>query len=256
MSRPGSPRDQALARLRELAAGGVDGLPPSALGPRPGRQRARSARRPPPAPTATAPPAASALPLAGPGDDAWNALDLAGLADFLRDCSRCKLAEGRTQVVFGVGDPAARLMFVGEGPGRDEDLQGEPFVGRAGRLLTDMIEKGLRLRRGDVYIANVVKCRPPRNRDPEPDEVAACEGFLERQVELVDPEVVVALGRFAIQALLRTKAPVSRLRGSWHEYRGRALMPTFHPAYLLRNPADKRLAWEDLKAVMARLGLG
>jgi DNA polymerase len=183
-------------------------------------------------------------------------MGLSDLAEHLRDCRRCKLCEGRTRVVFGVGDPAARLMFVGEGPGRDEDLQGEPFVGKAGRLLTDMIEKGLRLRRADVYIANVVKCRPPRNRDPEPDEVEDCEGFLKRQVELVSPEVIVALGRFAVQSLLRTKAPIGRLRGQWREYEGIPLMPTFHPAYLLRNPAEKRAAWEDLKQVMARLGLG
>ncbi len=146
-------------------------------------------------------------------------------------------------------------MFVGEGPGRDEDLQGEPFVGKAGQLLTDMIQKGMRLKRSEVYIANVVKCRPPENRDPEADEVLACEGFLARQIELVKPEVIVALGRFAVQSLLRTKRPIGRLRGTWHEYRGIPLMPTFHPAYLLRSPQEKRAAWEDLKQVMTRLGL-
>ena len=146
-------------------------------------------------------------------------------------------------------------MFVGEGPGREEDLRGEPFVGAAGRLLTDMIQKGMRLRREDVYIANVVKCRPPDNRDPEPDEIEACGPFLARQVELVRPEVLVALGRFAVQTLLRTTRPLGRLRGQWHEYAGIPLMPTFHPSYLLRKPQDKRLAWEDLKQVLSRLGL-
>jgi DNA polymerase len=157
--------------------------------------------------------------------------------------------------VFGVGDPRARLLFVGEGPGRDEDLQGEPFVGRAGQLLTDIIEKGMKLKRSDVYICNVVKCRPPENRNPEPDEVEACSPFLVRQIELVSPEVIVALGKFAAQTLLQTTTPITKLRGEWREYRGVPLMPTLHPAYLLRNPADKRLVWEDVKKVMARLGL-
>jgi len=155
--------------------------------------------------------------------------------------------------VFGVGNPNAQLMFVGEGPGRDEDLQGEPFVGRAGQLLTDIITRGMKMRREDVYIANVVKCRPPENRNPEPDEVAACLPFLERQIEIVQPRVLVALGKVAAQALLRTNTPISRLRGQWHSYRGIPLMPTLHPAYLLRNPADKRLVWEDIKLVIREL---
>lgn len=169
------------------------------------------------------------------------------------DCRLCKLCSGRTHVVFGVGNPHARLMFVGEGPGRDEDLQGEPFVGRAGQLLTDIITKGMGLMREDVYIANVVKCRPPDNRNPEPDEVAACEPFLKKQIDLVRPEIIVALGKFAVQTLLQTKAPISRLRGNWHRYHGIKLMPTFHPAYLLRNPADKRLVWQDIQKVIQEL---
>ena len=170
------------------------------------------------------------------------------------DCRRCKLCKGRTNIVFGVGSPKARLMFVGEGPGRDEDLQGEPFVGEAGKLLTRMIG-AMGLTRSDVYIANIVKCRPPRNRDPEADEVAACEPFLLRQIEAIRPEVLVGLGRYAVQTLLRDPTPISRQRGKWRSYDGIALMPTFHPAYLLRNPAGKRQVWEDLQDVMKKLGL-
>jgi uracil-DNA glycosylase len=184
-----------------------------------------------------------------------SALDLPALREQIGDCRLCRLCQKRTHLVFGVGNPKARLVFVGEGPGRDEDLQGEPFVGRAGQLLTDIIQKGMKLRREEVYICNVVKCRPPDNRNPEPDEVEACRPFLERQIELVGPEIIVALGKFAAQTLLRTSTPIMRLRGAWGEYRGVPLMPTLHPAYLLRNPADKRLVWEDIQAVMARLGL-
>ncbi len=166
------------------------------------------------------------------------------------DCTRCKLhALGRTQVVFGVGNPNADLMFVGEAPGADEDVQGIPFVGRAGQLLTDIIEKGLKIPRKDVYIANVIKCRPPQNRNPEPDEVATCEPFLFRQVDIIQPKVIVALGKFGAQTLLRTLDPISRLRGRVFEYRGAKLVPTFHPAYLLRNPSSKREVWEDMKLV-------
>jgi DNA polymerase len=155
--------------------------------------------------------------------------------------------------VFGVGDPAASLMFVGEGPGADEDLQGEPFVGRAGQLLTRMIE-AMGFARSEVYIANVVKCRPPGNRDPEPDEIEACEPFLKAQIAAIRPRVIVALGRFAVQTLLRDTTPVSRQRGKWREYEGVKLMPTFHPAYLLRNPAEKKPAWDDLQLVMREFG--
>lgn len=169
------------------------------------------------------------------------------------DCQRCKLCSGRTNLVFGVGNPRAKLMFVGEGPGRDEDLQGEPFVGRAGGLLTDIITKGIGIKREDVYICNVVKCRPPDNRNPEPEEVAACEPFLSKQIALVRPEIIVGLGKFAVQTLLQSKLPITKLRGNWHNYQGIKLMPTFHPAYLLRNPADKKLVWEDIKKVIKEL---
>jgi uracil-DNA glycosylase family 4 len=183
----------------------------------------------------------------------YQAKNLEELRAAIGDCRRCKLWSGRTHLVFGVGNPRAKLMFVGEGPGRDEDLQGEPFVGRAGQLLTDIITKGMGLKREDVYICNVVKCRPPENRNPEPDEVASCEPFLKKQVDLVKPEIIVGLGKFAVQTLLQTKVPITRIRGTWHSYHGIKLMPTLHPAYLLRNPADKKLVWEDIKQVMKEM---
>ncbi len=162
-------------------------------------------------------------------------------------CTRCKLhALGRRQVVFGVGSPEATLMFVGEAPGADEDQQGEPFVGRAGQLLTRIIE-AIGLRRQDVYIANVIKCRPPQNRNPEQDEVDTCQPFLFEQIDIIGPKVIVALGTFAARALLRTLDPISRLRGRVYDYRGAKLIPTFHPAFLLRNPGAKREVWEDMK---------
>ncbi len=165
------------------------------------------------------------------------------------DCTRCKLhTMGRRQIVFGVGNPNADLMFVGEAPGADEDVQGIPFVGRAGQLLTKIIE-AIDLKRDDVYIANVIKCRPPGNRNPEQDEVETCEPFLFRQIDIIEPKVIVALGTFAARALLRTLDPISRLRGRVYDYRGAKLIPTFHPAYLLRNPASKREVWEDMKLV-------
>jgi DNA polymerase len=165
------------------------------------------------------------------------------------DCTRCKLHKlGRRQIVFGVGNPEADLMFVGEAPGADEDLQGIPFVGRAGQLLTKIIE-AIGLKREEVYIANVIKCRPPQNRNPEQDEVETCEPFLFKQIDIIKPKVIVALGTFAARTLLRTLDPISRLRGRVYEYRGAKLIPTFHPAYLLRNPASKRDVWEDMKHV-------
>lgn len=182
--------------------------------------------------------------------EAYRATSLEELRAAIGDCRRCKLWPGRTHLVFGVGNPRARVMFIGEGPGRDEDLQGEPFVGRAGQLLTDIIVKGMGLRREDVYIANVIKCRPPENRNPEPDEVESCEPFLLKQIELIKPRVIVALGKFAVQTLLKTKVPIMRLRGVWHEFNGIKIMPTLHPAYLLRNPGDKKLVWEDIKKVI------
>ena len=207
-----------------------------------------------PARTTAAPAVAREAAAAG-HNETVGAADLRQLREVLGDCRRCGLCQGRTNIVFGVGNPDADVMFVGEGPGRDEDLQGEPFVGRAGQLLTDIITKGMKLRRADVYIANVVKCRPPQNRDPEPDEVASCEPFLIRQIELVKPRVIIALGKFAAQTLVRSAAPISRLRGQWHDYHGIRLMPTFHPAYLLRNPGDKRLVWDDIKSVLRELGI-
>jgi DNA polymerase len=170
------------------------------------------------------------------------------------DCIRCKLHKGRTKIVFGDGHPQAKLLFIGEGPGRDEDLQGLPFVGRAGKLLTQMIE-AMGLRRSDVYICNVVKCRPPENRAPEKDEVAACSPFLFRQIDLVAPQVIVCLGSIAAQTILETTRGISQFRGQWLEFRGRKLMATYHPAYLLRNPAAKSEVWKDLQKVMAELGL-
>jgi DNA polymerase len=175
------------------------------------------------------------------------------IRDDLGDCTRCKLhALGRRQIVYGVGNPNADLMFVGEAPGADEDIQGEPFVGRAGQLLTKIIE-AIGLRREDVYIANVIKCRPPNNRNPEPDEVQQCEPFLFRQIDTIKPKVIVALGKFAAQCLLRTSDPITRLRGREYKYRDAILMPTYHPAYLLRTPSAKREVWEDMKRVRAIL---
>ena len=170
----------------------------------------------------------------------------------LGECTRCKLHKGRTHLVFGVGSAETRLMFVGEGPGAEEDEQGIPFVGRAGQLLTQII-KAMGFDREDVYIANVVKCRPPGNRNPEPDEIEQCEPFLMRQIDVIKPAIIVALGKFAAQTLLRTTEPISKLRGRFREIGDIRVMPTFHPSYLLRNPEAKRAVWEDMKLVMAAL---
>ena len=184
-------------------------------------------------------------------------LDWPALRAAVAACTACELHQGRTQVVFGVGNPAARWMFIGEAPGQEEDRQGEPFVGRAGQLLNAMI-RALGMRREDVFIANILKCRPPGNRDPRPAEAASCRGFLERQVELVDPTLVVAVGRIAAQNLLATETPIARLRGKVHSFgsRGWPLVVTYHPAYLLRSPGEKRKAWADLlqaRQLFARL---
>ena len=181
-------------------------------------------------------------------------VSLESVREEIGECTRCKLHKGRTNLVFGVGNPKARLMFVGEAPGEDEDKKGEPFVGKAGQLLTKMIE-AMGLRREDVYICNTVKCRPPNNRNPEPDELASCEPFLKGQLAAVQPEAIVTLGKFAAQALLRDETPISRLRGTWREYEGIPVMPTFHPAYLLRSPQEKGKVWDDLQKVMKKLGL-
>jgi uracil-DNA glycosylase len=176
------------------------------------------------------------------------------IRDDMGDCTRCRLCKGRTHIVFGVGNPKAELVFVGEGPGHDEDVQGEPFVGRAGKLLTQMIE-AMSLRREDVYICNVVKCRPPENRLPEKDEIATCSPFLIRQLSVIQPKVICCLGACAAQTLLATNQGISRFRGEWFDYRGSKLISTYHPAYLLRNPNAKGEVWKDLQKVMAVLGL-
>jgi uracil-DNA glycosylase family 4 len=218
-----NPRQQLAEHLRYLATLGVDGL---GRDPRWSRPPEFSQERP-----------ASRVNL------------LTAIREEIGDCTRCKLHRlGRSQVVFGVGNPEADLMFVGEAPGHDEDVQGIPFVGRAGQLLTKIIE-AIGLKRDDVYIANVIKCRPPENRNPEPDEVATCQPFLFRQIESIAPKVVVALGSFAAKTLLSTEAPISRLRGRVYDLKGARLVCTFHPAYLLRSPDRKRDTWEDMKKV-------
>jgi len=170
----------------------------------------------------------------------------------LGDCQRCGLAASRTKLAYGVGNPNARLVLVGEAPGREEDLKGEPFVGEAGQLL-DRILLAMGLQRQDVYLCNVLKCRPPNDRDPQPDEMASCEAFLSRQIATVRPQVIIGLGDFAVQSLLKSKESISRLRGEWQAYQGIPMMPTYHPAYLLRNPEGKRDVWEDMKEVLRRL---
>ena len=189
-------------------------------------------------------------PSAGP--TAVASASSAGLPEIredLGDCQRCKLARSRKNIVFGQGNPRARLMFVGEAPGADEDEQGLAFVGRAGQLLTDIIEKGLKIPRKDVFIGNVLKCRPPENRNPEPDEILACQPFLEKQIDAIRPRVLVGLGKFAAQWLFKSTEPISRLRGRVGDYKGIKVVPTYHPAFLLRNPAAKKDVWEDMKVV-------
>ena len=174
--------------------------------------------------------------------------DLPSLAAFLKDCPRCKLSRTRTQIVFGQGNPRAELVFVGEAPGREEDEQGLAFVGRAGQLLTKIIE-AIGKKRDDVFILNVLKCRPPSNRNPEADEVAACRPFLDEQIRLISPRAIVTLGTFAAQSVLETDEPIGRLRGRWRTVKGIRVMPTFHPAFLLRSPERKKDVWEDMKLV-------
>jgi uracil-DNA glycosylase len=176
------------------------------------------------------------------------------IVEDIGDCTRCKLHKGRHKIVFGDGSPKADLVFIGEGPGADEDAQGLPFVGRAGKLLTQMIE-AMGLQRKDVYICNVVKCRPPQNRAPEPDEVETCSPYLLRQIDVINPKVLVCLGAVAAKTLLETNRGITQFRGQWLEWRGRKLMATYHPAYLLRNPNAKGEVWKDLQKVMAELGL-
>jgi DNA polymerase len=205
--------------------------------------------------TSMGPALAPAAPLEGNTEEGPEAAGGPGLerirAD-LGDCRRCKLAAGRKNIVFGQGNPRAALMFVGEAPGADEDEQGLAFVGRAGQLLTRIIE-AIGLKRDDVFIANVIKCRPPQNRNPETDEIEQCQPFLEAQIEAIRPKVLVGLGKFGGQWLLKTAEPISRIRGRLGDYRGIAVMPTYHPAFLLRNPAAKKDVWEDMKRVRALL---
>jgi DNA polymerase len=236
------PRAVLAEHLRLYAEWGVTGV---------SKDKAWRAR--PAADAAVQPAAADKQPVGR--SDLSSGESLLALRAHIGDCTRCKLHKlGRRQVVFGVGNPEAELMFIGEAPGADEDLQGEPFVGRAGQLLTKIIEGGLQMKRSDVYIANVIKCRPPGNRNPEPDEVATCEPFLNEQIDTIRPRVIVALGTFAAHALLKTDTPISRLRGRVFDYRGGSkLIPTFHPAFLLRSPERKRDVWEDIKIVRALL---
>jgi len=206
---------------------------------------------------------ASPVPLTSAGKAAEPAVPkpsqapsgLSAIREELGDCTRCKLYGGRTNIVFGEGNPKAVLVFVGEGPGQEEDQQGRPFVGAAGQLLTDIIVKGMKVKREDVYICNIVKCRPPDNRNPDPDEIEACEPFLKKQLAAINPAVIVALGNTAVKTLLKTPEGITSLRGKWQTYQGIPLMPTFHPAYLLRNPSGKKLVWEDIQQVMKKLGM-
>lgn len=182
-------------------------------------------------------------------------VDLLALREEIGDCKRCKLSKERKNIVFGEGSPEASLMFIGEAPGSEEDIQGRPFVGEAGQLLTRLILK-MGFKREEVYIANIVKCRPPSNRDPEEDEIEACFPFLIKQIEIISPSIIVSLGRISAWTLLKTKISITKLRGRFYEYEGIPLMPTFHPAYLLRNPKDKWLVWSDMQQVLERLKRG
>lgn len=258
---------------KELQAGGVEGFP-RATPPISSTEKVDEEASVPSADGETVQglpqPAADALPQAGALSDSPPDISvtttpaeeasmpavhtLEELRAEIGDCQRCRLCEKRSSIVFGVGNPDAEIVFVGEGPGYEEDKQGEPFVGRAGQLLTQIITKGMQMQRADVYIANVVKCRPPENRNPEPAEIAACEPFLLKQLEIIQPKIIIALGKFAAQTLLKDTTPITRLRGKWQSYHGIKLMPTLHPAYLLRNPKDKRLVWEDIKAVLREIG--
>jgi len=253
---------EILAYLSEIGYGDVYLRPnarPSAS-QRPPAPVAARAEAPAPIPAAAPeltvppPPPAPVIPAAAPpaADLAARRAEMEGLAAIVAGCTRCRLAEGRKSVVFGAGNPDADLMLIGEGPGAEEDRQGLPFVGPAGELLTRIIQ-AIDLRREDVYIANVVKCRPPGNRDPQPDEVQACRGYLEKQVALVRPRVLVALGRTAAQALLGNESPIGQLRGQWYQAFGVPTMVTYHPAALLRNQGLKRPTWEDMQQVRDRL---
>jgi uracil-DNA glycosylase family 4 len=221
--------------------------------------RPATSAQPPATPPERAPATRTSQPATvGEGAPATDAIlaceSLSDLAVLAAPCTRCRLARTRTQVVFGTGNPEADLVFVGEAPGHDEDLKGEPFVGRAGQLLTDII-KAMRMTRDDVYIANVIKCRPPENRNPEPDELEACRPYIRKQLDFLKPRVIVTLGRFALQSLTGKGYAISSVRGQWLESDGIKVMPTYHPAYLLRTPSAKKEVWADMKKVMAELGI-
>jgi len=248
----------------QCSATGATGLPPAP----PGARLAPEPSAPPPAPAPERAPSSAAPPLRGAPDIAPQAVGpepaarapddrarrLEVLGEQVKGCTRCGLSAERTQTVFARGAGSSRICFVGEGPGADEDAQGLPFVGKAGQLLDRMIA-AMGLERDEVYICNVVKCRPPKNRKPEPDEMAACRPYLEEQLEILDPAVIVALGATAVEGLLGVSGGITRLRGKWRLYKGRiAVMPTFHPAYLLRTPAAKRDVWNDLQEVLRHLG--
>jgi len=238
-------RDQLAGHLERLQREGVWGLQVAATTPCPSPEgEGRSESEPELPPNATGESQEVVVQAPQPPSDE----SLENVAAEALGCVACRLHETRTKVVFGVGDPKARLMFIGEGPGRDEDLQGEPFVGRAGQLLTKIIE-AMGYRREDVYIANAVKCRPPQNRDPQADEIAACRHFLLHQVQLIEPQIIVLLGRSAIATVLDLHDPLSRLRGSFRDWNGTQVMCTYHPAYLLRNASAKGMVWEDMQLV-------
>ena len=232
--------DEAIRSLKQMAQNGCSGFDsaPAAL-----ETMDRWGR--PAAPTATG---------TVPDQTATGRESLAEIRNDLGDCRRCKLCNNRTTIVFGQGAEQARLVFVGEGPGAEEDRQGLAFVGAAGQLLTKIIQ-AIKMTREDVYICNIIKCRPPGNRNPQPDEIAACVPFLKRQLKSIQPEYICALGSFAARTLLDTDTPISRLRGRFHDYLGIPLLPTYHPAYLLRNPERKRDVWEDMKLLMQTMGL-
>jgi uracil-DNA glycosylase len=245
--------------LPEAAGPAHVAAPPAVVAPTSGEARKPVFAPARPAPLAVAPPKASIVPpVAAPSlfeiVEHVEGDTLERIRQDLGECTRCRLHKGRTHIVFGVGSAKAQLVFVGEGPGHDEDVQGEPFVGRAGKLLTQMIE-AMGLRREDVYICNVVKCRPPENRLPEKDEIATCSPFLIRQLAAIQPKVICCLGACAAQTLLATNQGISRFRGEWFDYLGAKLLATYHPAYLLRNPNAKGEVWKDLQKVMAVLGL-
>ena len=244
----------------ELVAAAQEGLAreqPAAGLPAEASRGETSLPMPEPLPANSAEEGALMAPSVSQGGDLFTSVapreSLKKIQEDLGDCRRCKLWNGRKTIVFGSGSPKAELLFVGEGPGADEDEQGLPFVGRAGQLLTQMIEKGLKIPRPDVYICNIVKCRPPGNRKPERDEIAACRQFVERQIDSVRPRVIVALGATAVETLLGTKKSMASQRGRWHEFHGYPLMVTYHPAFLLRDPNRKPESWEDLKKVIALL---